>query len=113
MEELKQEASILLSGVIHAHAGAGLGAMAYQSIPTCPDTSLPWSDRAGPDGWSAKMFLHQTIAVFLFGKLVDRLSDLDKPFPLFGVQHAMALLDAIPDQPEILDAHALYSRSKR
>lgn len=33
-------------------------------VLTGPDTSLPWSKEAGPDGWSAKMFLHQTIKIF-------------------------------------------------
>lgn len=29
------------------------------SIPTCPDTSLPWSGDCAHGGWSARMFLHQ------------------------------------------------------
>jgi hypothetical protein len=34
------------------------------NVQTIPDTSLPWSKEAGPDGYSAKMFLHQTIKTF-------------------------------------------------
>jgi len=30
--------------------------------PTCPDTSLPWSDDYALDGWSARMFLHQLLS---------------------------------------------------
>jgi hypothetical protein len=36
-------------------------------VQTIPDTSLPWSKEAGPDGYSAKMFLHQTIKTFASG----------------------------------------------
>lgn len=32
------------------------------STPTCPDTSLPWSDDCSLGGWSAKMYLHQLLA---------------------------------------------------
>lgn len=48
----------LFTGAIPAHDTAEHG----KSTPmrtTCPDGSLPWSDNAGPDGWSARMFLHQ------------------------------------------------------
>lgn len=31
------------------------------AIPTCPDTSLPWSDDYALGGWSARMFLHQML----------------------------------------------------
>lgn len=34
-------------------------AMAPQSTPILPDTSLPWSDDYALGGWSARMFLHQ------------------------------------------------------
>jgi len=30
--------------------------------PICPDGSLPWSADCGPNGWSAKMYLHQTLS---------------------------------------------------
>lgn len=33
------------------------------STPTCPDTSSQWSDSCGPDGFSAKMFLHQMLQI--------------------------------------------------
>lgn len=37
----------------------------YKAVhpPTSPDTSLPWSQDAGPGGWSAKMFVHQMLAI--------------------------------------------------
>src|SRR5690554_3607946 len=31
-------------------------------VPTSPDTSSLWSDKCGPGGWSAKMFLHQMMS---------------------------------------------------
>lgn len=34
------------------------------NVQTTPDISLPWSKDAGLDGYSAKMFLHQTIRTF-------------------------------------------------
>ena len=36
-----------------------------ENVQTTPDISLPWSKDAGPDGYSAKMFLHQTIRTFV------------------------------------------------
>jgi len=33
-----------------------------RNIPTSPDISLPWSEESGPDGFSAKMFLHQMLS---------------------------------------------------
>lgn len=35
-----------------------------KNVQTIPDTSLLWSKEAGPNGYSAKMFLHQTIKTF-------------------------------------------------
>lgn len=49
--------------VIPALSEAELGAMASRSIPISPDISLPWSENAGPGGWSAKMFLHQMMCI--------------------------------------------------
>ena len=37
--------------------------MEKASIPTCPDTSLPWSDDYDLGGWSARMFLHQLFRI--------------------------------------------------
>lgn len=33
-----------------------------RNIPTCPDITSPWLHNAGPDGYSAKMFLHQMMS---------------------------------------------------
>ena len=33
----------------------------HRAIPTCPAISLPWSEDFAHDGWSARMFLHQTL----------------------------------------------------
>ena len=35
-----------------------------ENVQTIPDISLPWYRDAGPNGYSAKMFLHQTIKTF-------------------------------------------------
>lgn len=53
---------ISLREVIHALSEAERDQMVKADIPTSPDTSLPWSENAGQDGWSAKMFLHQMIS---------------------------------------------------
>jgi len=37
------------------------------SIPTCPDTSLPWSGDFALGGWSARMFVHQILSTLLPG----------------------------------------------
>jgi hypothetical protein len=37
--------------------------MVIAGTPTYPDTSLPWSDDCDLGGWSAKMFLHQLLAI--------------------------------------------------
>jgi hypothetical protein len=39
-----------------------LAAAAPRSTPTSPDGSLPWPDDYAHDGWSARMFLHQTLS---------------------------------------------------
>ena len=51
----------LFQGEIRALSGQKPGASMELIIPTCPDTSLPWSASVGPNGFSAKMFLHQTL----------------------------------------------------
>lgn len=51
----------LLPVGIHAPSEAEREVIGKASIPTCPDTSLPWLAASGPHGWSAKMFLHQMI----------------------------------------------------
>ena len=47
---------------IHAPAVQGQNPYGDRPVPTCPDTSLPWSQDAAHGGWSARMYLHQTIA---------------------------------------------------
>ncbi len=39
------------------------GEIDRRSTPISPDISLPWSGECGPDGWSAKMFLHQMLSI--------------------------------------------------
>lgn len=43
------------------------GGIGQVSIPTCPDTSLPWSGDFAHRGWSARMFVHQTLSTSLPG----------------------------------------------
>jgi len=52
---------MLLPGVIPVQATVKLGQHGDQSIPTFPDTSLPWSQDFALGGWSARMFLHQVL----------------------------------------------------
>ncbi len=49
----------LFTAATHAQGTPGLDRQQPAQVPICPDISLPWSDDAGPGGWSAKMFLHQ------------------------------------------------------
>ncbi len=51
----------LLLAEIHASAEAKQSQSGNQKAPICPDTSLPWLDDFAHNGWSAKMFLHQTM----------------------------------------------------
>lgn len=51
-----------LSAAIHAPGIAEPEATETATAPTCPDTSLPWSEDFALDGWSARMFLHQLLA---------------------------------------------------
>ena len=37
-------------------------AFTVADTPTCPDTTLPWSQDFALGGWSARMFLHQVLA---------------------------------------------------
>lgn len=53
----------LFAAAIPVLSGAGPGATDKAKAPTCPDTSLPWSEDCGPGGWSAKMFLHQMLQI--------------------------------------------------
>jgi len=48
--------------VTHARKDPPQRAVINQDIPTCPDTSLPWSEDATHGGWSARMFLHQMLS---------------------------------------------------
>lgn len=46
---------------IPARSIPGPEATGNQSIPTSPDTALPWSEDFDLGGWSARMFLHQLL----------------------------------------------------
>lgn len=59
------EVRTLLPGAIRAQLEAKPEATAKANTPICPDTSLPWSGACGQGGWSAKMYLQQTIATSL------------------------------------------------
>jgi len=52
----------LFPGAIRVLSEVERGQFTVRNIPTCPDISLPWSEESGPDGWSAKMFLHQMLS---------------------------------------------------
>lgn len=51
--------SDLFAEVTHALYEVERKEIEKRRVPTCPDISLPWSEAAGQNGWSAKMFLHQ------------------------------------------------------
>jgi hypothetical protein len=49
-------------GETRARSTAERVRMATLGAPTCPDTSLPWSEDYTLGGWSAKMYLHQLLS---------------------------------------------------
>lgn len=53
---------IFMSVAIPVRRGPELADVDRRAIPILPDGSLPWSAAAGPGGWSARMFLHQTLS---------------------------------------------------
>src|SRR5574341_1707700 len=58
--------SFLFSEAIPALRAPVLEVSGPLVIPTCPDTSLPWSQDYAHGGWSARMFLHQMLAISRF-----------------------------------------------
>jgi len=52
---------------IPARADLSPGVTGQPLGPICPDGSLPWSADCGPNGWSAKMYLHQMLSNSLSG----------------------------------------------
>lgn len=55
--------STLSPAAIRARRIHAREAMARASMPTSPDTSLPWSQDFRLGGWSARMFLHQLCSI--------------------------------------------------
>jgi len=72
-----------------------------RNIPTCPDTSLPWSRDYGHGGWSARMFLHQmlvTLRLHWTASDTERLLQTRMPLHIRGkIDNARSLLDVLKD----------------
>lgn len=91
---------------LHAPELAGI---ARRSTPTSPDTSLPWQDDYAHDGWSARMFLHQTLSTSPSGWtpsdtewLLSRSTLAISPLRVAsGSSLSDALLPTAPDSPEL------------
>lgn len=92
----------LFPGAIHAPLEVELKQAQKQNIPTCPVFSSQLSDNAGPDGWSAKMFLHQMMCV---SRKVWNVSDTERlllgsmPLRLHAKVERETLLSAVIKQP--------------
>ena len=86
-----------------------LAAAAPPSTPTSPDGSLPWPDDCAHDGWSARMFLHQTLSTSRSDwqpsdteSLLSRSTLAISPLRVAGgTSLSAALLPTAPDSPEL------------
>ena len=100
---------MLFAGEIHALHVPWPEGIDRANIPTCPDTSLPWSGDFALGGWSARMFVHQMLSTLLPGwRCSDTESLLSRSTLVIsqvrvagGSSVSDALLPCVPDSSDL------------